>query len=55
MASQNRSDVEHVAWQGVTSLPQGCNWLVLPDRLCVEILPVTGNSVAAALAIDPRA
>jgi len=55
MASPNRSDVEHVAWQGVTALPQGCNWLVLPDRLCVEILPVTGNSVAAALAIDPRA
>ena len=55
MASQNRSYVEHVAWQGFTALPQGRNWLVLPDGLCVEILAVTGNSVAAALAIDPRA
>lgn len=43
------------AWQGVTALPQGRNWLALPDGLCVEILPATGNSVAAALAIDPRA
>lgn len=48
MASQNRSYVEHVAWQGITALP-------LPDGLSVEILPVTGNSVAAALAIDPWA
>ena len=55
MASQNRSYVEHVAWQGFTALRQGCNWLVLPDGLCVEILPVTGNSVAAARTIDPRA
>jgi catechol 2,3-dioxygenase-like lactoylglutathione lyase family enzyme len=40
---------------GVTELPQGRNWLALPDGLAVEIIQATGNSVAAALAIDPRA
>lgn len=43
------------AWEGVAAMPQGRNWLALPDGLCVEILPATGNAVAAALAIDPRA
>ncbi len=42
------------AWPGVTAMPQGRNWLALPDGLCVEILPATGNAVAAVLAIDPR-
>jgi hypothetical protein len=40
---------------GVTEMPQGRNWLALPDGLAVEIIQATGNSVAAALAIDPRA
>jgi hypothetical protein len=39
----------------VKELPQGRNWLALPDGLTVEILQATGSSVAAALAIDPRA
>jgi catechol 2,3-dioxygenase-like lactoylglutathione lyase family enzyme len=40
---------------GVKQLPQGNNWLALPDGLNVEILQATGSSVSAALAIDPRA
>lgn len=40
---------------GVTELPQGPNWLRLPDGLCIEILQATGTAVADALAIDPRA
>jgi hypothetical protein len=40
---------------GVTELPQGRNWLALPDGLAVELIQATGDSVAAALAIDPRA
>ena len=40
---------------GVKELPQGSNWLALPDGLNVEILQATGNSVSQALAIDPRA
>jgi hypothetical protein len=43
------------SWEGVTALPQGRNWLALPDGLCVEILQATGDSVARALAVDPRA
>jgi catechol 2,3-dioxygenase-like lactoylglutathione lyase family enzyme len=39
----------------VTELPQGRNWLALPDGLEVELIQATGDSVAAALAIDPRA
>jgi catechol 2,3-dioxygenase-like lactoylglutathione lyase family enzyme len=42
------------AW-GVKELPQGRNWLALPDGLNIEILQATGGSVAAALAVDPRA
>ena len=45
---------EAASW-GVTTLPQGPNWLRLPDGLCIEILQATGTSVADALAIDPRA
>lgn len=42
-------------WEGVVAMPQGRNWLRLPDGLCVEVLQATGDSVAAALAVDPRA
>lgn len=45
---------EAQAW-GVTELPQGPNWLRLPDGLCIEILQATGTAVVDALAIDPRA
>lgn len=40
---------------GVKELPQGNNWLALPDGLNVEILQATGSAVSEALAIDPRA
>jgi len=36
-------------------MPQGRNWLRLPDGLAVEFIQATGTSVADALAIDPRA
>lgn len=45
---------EAQSW-GVAELPQGPNWLRLPDGLCIEILQATGTAVADALAIDPRA
>jgi catechol 2,3-dioxygenase-like lactoylglutathione lyase family enzyme len=45
---------EAAAW-GIPTLPQGPNWLRLPDGLCIEILQATGTAVADALAIDPRA
>ena len=40
---------------GVTHLPLGRNWLVLPDGLCVEVIQASGDAVSRALAIDPRA
>lgn len=40
---------------GVEPMPQGRNWLRLPDGLAVELIQARGNAVAAALAIDPRA
>ncbi len=42
------------AWD-VKELPQGRNWFALPDGLNIEILQATSGSVAAALAVDPRA
>jgi catechol 2,3-dioxygenase-like lactoylglutathione lyase family enzyme len=45
---------EAASW-GVSALPQGANWLRLPDGLCIEILQATGTAVADVLSIDPRA
>jgi catechol 2,3-dioxygenase-like lactoylglutathione lyase family enzyme len=39
---------------GVTHLPQGRNWLRLPDGLCLEVMQAHGPAVAQALAINPR-
>jgi 2-dehydropantoate 2-reductase len=46
---------EAYSWSGVTTMARGRNWLALPDGLCVEVIQATGNAVAAALAVDPRA
>ena len=40
---------------GVKELPQGRNWLQLPDGLAVEFLQASPGSVAQALAVNPRA
>ena len=40
---------------GVTTLPQGRNWLQLPDGLAVELIQAAPGSVAQALAVKPRA
>ncbi|KVU82386.1 glyoxalase [Burkholderia ubonensis] len=41
---------------GVTEMPQGRNWLRLPDGLAVELIQARpASSVAQALAINPRA
>jgi catechol 2,3-dioxygenase-like lactoylglutathione lyase family enzyme len=41
------------AW-GVKTLPQGRNWLQLPDGLAIELMPAASGSVAQALAVKPR-
>jgi catechol 2,3-dioxygenase-like lactoylglutathione lyase family enzyme len=40
---------------GVRQLPQGRNWLQLPDGLTVELVQASGSAVADVLAVDPRA
>ena len=40
---------------GVTEMPQGRNWLRLPDGLAVELMQAKpASTVAQALAINPR-
>ena len=40
---------------GVKPLPQGSNWLQLPDGLAIELIQASGTSVTDVLAINPRA
>jgi lactoylglutathione lyase len=41
---------------GVTAMPQGRNWLRLPDGLALELMQAKpASTVAQALAINPRA
>jgi glyoxylase I family protein len=47
--------LERAAAFGAKALPDGPNWLELPDGLNIEILQANKGSVEAALAIDPRA
>lgn len=40
---------------GVEALPQGRNWLQLPDGLVLELIQAHGDGVAQALAVKSRA
>ena len=40
---------------GVTEMPQGRNWLRLPDGLAVELIQASPGAVEQALAVNPRA
>jgi len=39
----------------VAEMPQGRNWLRLPDGLAVEFIQASPGAVAQALAVNPRA
>lgn len=41
--------------RGATPLPQGPNWLQLPDGLAVELIQAAPGSVRQALSVQPRA
>lgn len=43
-----------VARWGVREMPQGRNWVALPEGLCIELIQAAGNAVAEALAVRPR-
>ena len=40
---------------GLSEMSQGRNWLQLPDGLTVELMQASGNAMAEALAVSPRA
>ncbi len=40
---------------GATPLPQGRNWLQLPDGLAIELIQAAPESVAKVQAVNPRA
>lgn len=40
---------------GAKEMPQGRNWLRLPDGLAVEFIQASAGAVAQALAVNPRA
>jgi catechol 2,3-dioxygenase-like lactoylglutathione lyase family enzyme len=39
----------------VTQMPQGPNWIRLPDGLALELIQASPDAVAQALAVEPRA
>ena len=39
---------------GVTEMPQGRNWVKLPEGICIEIMKAENNAVAQALEVNPR-
>ncbi|WP_343585985.1 VOC family protein [Herbaspirillum sp.] len=39
---------------GVSAMPQGANWIRLPDGLALELIQAAPGSVAQALAVQPR-
>jgi len=46
--------VEVYRWD-VKALPQGRNWVQLPDGLALELIQASAGSVARVLAVNPRA
>ena len=55
MTEDLESTLEEVYKWDVTQMPQGRHWVALPDGLVIELLQAKGNSVAEALAVNPRA
>ncbi len=40
--------------RGAKQLPQGRNWIALPDGLALELIQAKNDAVDRALAVDPR-
>jgi predicted enzyme related to lactoylglutathione lyase len=49
------SAIEEATKWGVKPLPQGRNWLQLPDGLAVELIQAAPGTVSQALSVNPRA
>lgn len=55
MTEDLEAALEEVYQWNVTQMPQGRNWVALPDGLSIELMQAKGDSVAEALAVNPRA
>jgi catechol 2,3-dioxygenase-like lactoylglutathione lyase family enzyme len=55
MTEDVEAAIEEVGKWHPTQMPQGRNWFALPDGLVIELMQAKGNSVAEALAVNPRA
>jgi catechol 2,3-dioxygenase-like lactoylglutathione lyase family enzyme len=55
MTEDVEAAIEEVNKWHLTQMPQGRNWFALPDGLIIELMQAKGNSVAEALAVNPRA
>ena len=54
MTEDLEASIEEVNRWGVAQMPQGRNWIALPDGLAIELMQAKGNSVAEALAVRFR-
>jgi catechol 2,3-dioxygenase-like lactoylglutathione lyase family enzyme len=54
MTEDLEAALEEVYKWSVKEMPQGRNWVELPDGLCIEIMHAAANSVKASLEIQPR-
>jgi catechol 2,3-dioxygenase-like lactoylglutathione lyase family enzyme len=55
MTEDLEAALDKVYTWGVTQMPQGRHWFALPDGLTIELMQATGDAVAEALAVNPRA
>lgn len=54
MVKDMESVLDRAYGRGVTELPQGRNWIRLPDGLCLEILQAKEGSVEDYYQVQPR-
>ena len=55
MTENLEAALDEVYRWGVRELPQGRNWVELPDGLSIEVIQASRGAVEAALAVNPRA
>jgi catechol 2,3-dioxygenase-like lactoylglutathione lyase family enzyme len=55
MVNDLEAALQAAAPWGVKALPQGRNWLQLPDGLAVELMQAAPGTVEQALKVNPRA
>lgn len=54
MTEDLEAALEEVYRWDVKAMPQGRNWVELPDGLCIEIMQAAGKAVSEALCVQPR-